>query len=266
MNAYNYAPNEIGVSDAMWFKTNAVVYDPLLVIGSNVLLGIIDKTDDAQDALTSSNGINYVEIDNINNFSGGSVAINVSRAAFLDVSLTSFEVEKYEQTKSLLAWSTEREENMLGFHVERSTDGIHFERIGIVYPQGGLNQSVSYSFVDHSPLMGSNYYRLAMEEISGHIDYTLTKVVEFVGDYDNIRVQPNPFEDLVDLKVDVLAKEEITIRVYNSIGKQVYYMRRQLDKGSNTLTLEFDKNLASGAYWLQYDNGSYTQHKKIIKQ
>ena len=266
MNTYNYAPNEIGLSDALWFKTNGTVYDPAVVVSPSNLYGIIDKTDDAQDGLTANNGTNYVEIENISNFSGGSVAINVSRAAFLDVSLTSFSVKKHEQTKALVGWSTEREENMLGFHIERSSDGIEFERIGIVYPTGGLNQSVAYSFIDASPLMGNNYYRLAMEELSGHIDYTITQVVSFAGDYGNLRVLPNPFDANIEVKFDALIEEDVNIIIYNSIGKVVYRLHQILTAGNHNLNLDLGERLASGAYWLQFEHGTNIIHKKIIKK
>ncbi len=266
MANHNNAPYGIAVDAVEWFKTNNTVYNPATAITPGGLNGTIDLTEDAIEGLSTNSGINYVQINDINGFSGGSVAVRVSRNSSLDVSLTSFTVKKQEKRQSLLQWTTEREENMNHFDIERSNDGIIFEKIGRVYPEGGLNKTVEYQFTDKQPFAGLNYYRLSMEEISGHIDYSETKVLEFQGIYNVLNVQPNPFESEIIVLTDSRINEIVTIDIYNTLGQPIYNNSFALKKGSNKLLLNLDRIMIPGSYWMHYNNGNNTMIKKIIKK
>lgn len=79
---------------------------------------------------------------------------------------------------ALLSWSTTSEEHNAWFAIERSRDTRSFEAIGNVpsQPSGGNSgTSLVYSFTDHVPLPGVNYYRLAQVDNTGM--RTFSKVI-----------------------------------------------------------------------------------------
>ncbi|MFD2936787.1 hypothetical protein [Spirosoma flavum] len=64
---------------------------------------------------------------------------------------------------ALLKWETSHEANSAFFRIERSRNAINFDTIGKVPSQAADGSSFSphsYSFIDATPLSGTNYYRL----------------------------------------------------------------------------------------------------------
>jgi len=70
-----------------------------------------------------------------------------------------------ERNYILLEWATEFESNLLKFEIERSTDRIHWIKIGEVSALGESNQVRFYTFKDQTLLKGnltSLSYRLTL--------------------------------------------------------------------------------------------------------
>ena len=266
MTNNNNAPFAIGVGNIEWFKTNGTNYNPASVITPAALTNTIDLTASATSGLTSSTGINYVQINDVTSFSGGTAAVNISRLGVLDVTLTSFKAEKYETNKSLLTWSTEREEDMSHYEIQRSTNGIQYETIGTTIPKGGVGISAFYQFIDNSPSIGFNYYRLKMVETNGHADLSQSRVLEFNGSLSDINIMPNPFVNEFNIAVNSNRNEKIDIIIFNSLGQAFFEKSYELKTGNNTINIKLDKNLSSGTYYLNYYSNNNIIYKKIIKK
>ncbi|MCH2022924.1 MAG: T9SS type A sorting domain-containing protein [Saprospiraceae bacterium] len=262
---HDAAPYQIGVGNIEWFKTTNTQYDPSTVLTPSALVGTQDYTSSSTLGTTAS-GINYVQIDNITSFSGGSGAINISQSQTLDVTLTNFTVHKFQSNKSKLYWATEREEDMSHYEIQRSSDGLAYETIGVVQPKGGIGISANYEFIDFYPSIGFNYYRLKMVEITGHIDYSNIKVLEFKGSYNDINIMPNPIDKELNIVVNSNFEETVSVTIFNTLGQTFCHKSFTVQKGSNRLLLTFDQNLAEGNYILCYKNSNNNIYKKIVKQ
>lgn len=57
-------------------------------------------------------------------------------------------------------WKASEEHHLNLYEVERSTDGVNFQTIGLVFPWDNQEASNNYEFRDQHPLPGINYYRL----------------------------------------------------------------------------------------------------------
>ncbi len=77
----------------------------------------------------------------------------------LPVTLISF-TARNEGNSVKLNWLTQSEQNNSHFQVLRSSDGKTSEVIGTVSGNGNSAILRNYSFVDHNPLAGDNYYQL----------------------------------------------------------------------------------------------------------
>ena len=149
----------------------------------------------------------------------------------LPVTLLSFEGIKIE-SGSLLSWKTFNEINAKEFIIERSTDGIHFIKIGVQ----SSGSSYNYSFVDQHPFDGINYYRLKIIDNDDSYQYSPIIALQFkeVSAY----IFPNPADDI--LHIAVRGNSDFKIELYNNLGQLII---------SQNNSSEIDlSNLAAGIY------------------
>jgi membrane-bound inhibitor of C-type lysozyme len=85
-------------------------------------------------------------------------AILLANQATLLVNLISFS-GKASSEGNILSWSRVEEVNNEGFEVERSLNGVTFEKMSFVAGKGTMSDRVDYPFVDKQPLANA-YYRL----------------------------------------------------------------------------------------------------------
>ena len=74
-----------------------------------------------------------------------------------------------DATRIIIQWNTTIESGLVGFEVQRSTDGHNFFEIGFLHAQG---QGSGYTFIDDSiiaKVSGRNYfYRLKIKGMDGN--------------------------------------------------------------------------------------------------
>lgn len=122
--------------------------------------------------------------------------------------------------KVLLRWTIEKGNTCEDTYVERSSDGISFERIGLI---GGIcgspDASITYEFYDSLPLLNrNNHYRL----ILGQYGFTTTKTVEFINyNEDGFILAPNPFNDFTIFRFENEKSEEYTIIILDLMGRNM---------------------------------------------
>ncbi|MBK6682361.1 MAG: hypothetical protein IPG53_21365 [Ignavibacteriales bacterium] len=112
----------------------------------------------------------------------------------LPVEFTTFTAQQSGEAV-ILDWSTSTETNNMGFEVERSVDGLTFNKIGFIKGAGTSTTKQSYKFTDNSALNGTNYYRLRQIDLNGEFVYTSAIEVNFasVNDFTLHQNYPNPF-------------------------------------------------------------------------
>ena len=95
-----------------------------------------------------------------------------------------------------LEWGTSTEINNSHFEVERSIDGLNWEVIGMKQGKGTYTGSSEYAFVDGSPVLGINYYRIKQVDYNGEYSHTVERDVIFTGENELLGSQifPNPNE------------------------------------------------------------------------
>lgn len=133
----------------------------------------------------------------------------------LPATLTSFTAIK-AGNKVKLSWKTASENNMLLYEVERSANAVHFTSI-IAVPSQNVPQS-EYSHVDHNPIKGVSYYRLAMKELTGEQKYSQVIAVSLAKNTD-IFLYPSPWKKGTTLNVSTMNSEKLTIYFMNATGQ-----------------------------------------------
>ncbi len=156
-------------------------------------------------------------------------------------------------------WTTSFEENISLFEIEYSYDGIQFSNAARILPANSSN-GYSYSF-DHTINTSKKlFYRLKTSEQNGQLSYS--KIV-VVNSYSNkgIIIQPTVITNQL-LIID--ASEPIeTIRLFNSIGKEVYSKSIGGRQGNISIQLPV---LVPGTYIVHSRTLSGNQQHKVIIQ
>jgi len=129
--------------------------------------------------------------------------------------LLDFVASKLPEARQVqVLWQTVNEGNYTNFTVERSTDnGATFKVLGVVDAAGAS----SYSFIDKSPVNGTNLYRLKQEDVNNAISYSRIVTIQYsnlsngiVGR--NLSIYPNPAISNINLAI---ASQNSTASVYN---------------------------------------------------
>ncbi len=175
------------------------------------------------------------------------------------VSLLYFYAEK-EATRSLLTWATALELNNDYFAVERSKDGINFEKIGTVNGNGTTAQASTYSFVDERYFEGTVYYRLAQYDLDGTLTYSNS--ISVVNELNvTISIAPNPFNTSTTLFIAARNDEKAKAKITDLAGHALY---EGVLPTNELVTL--GETLPSGVYFLQLQVNETIKILKIIKQ
>ena len=168
----------------------------------------------------------------------------------------------------LLSWTTEMELNNDHFEIERSEDGVHFEKRGMVLGYGTTTINQYYNYTDPVNTNSSIiYYRLKSVDTDGKSAYSKIIALRLKGNLnENFSVFPNPFEN--NVKINLTVSEDVTVqcRIISFDGKEVLNRKIALQKGDNIVVLRDLEKIASGNYIMEINTGSEKYIKKIVRK
>lgn len=185
----------------------------------------------------------------------------------LSITYKDFTVTKQE-TSDLVSWTTVFEGNNKHFNVQRSSDAVNFETLGTVASKatGGFNQGdLNYSFVDASPMIGNNYYRLEQVDVEDKVSYTKTINIIWGTGGSAISIYPNPVKDVLNVDVSTDKVSQTEVKILDMSGRVVKSVLAKTSKGLNHITLELDE-LASGVYGVQVFEDNELMHNGKVRK
>jgi ribosomal protein L2 len=179
----------------------------------------------------------------------------VGTCNLLPISLKNFTGYKNAE-KNVLKWITATETNNQYFDIERSIDGISFEKIATVKGNGNTTSETSYSYVDNLSEQKIFYYRLKQVDNNGNV--TLSNIVILYAKQNNLDVMiyPNPAKNKINIQYPENIKNH-QIRLFNMFGQVM------LETVANTVDVS---NLPLGVYIVNIETERGTINQKIIKQ
>jgi hypothetical protein len=164
-----------------------------------------------------------------------------------------------------LNWITATEENNDRFEVERSADGHHFEKVGIVKGNGNSNSRLDYNYLDKNATGGLNYYRLNQVDYDGTNAHSKIIKVSREGGTTGLGIQliPNPCEGQtcsVQLR-GIDQNSSLTVEMRDLTGRLIF--SKQLT--SDQTAFELPKvDSGAGIYILSVKNGKNSAFQKVI--
>ena len=195
------------------------------------------------------------------------IQINYTAPCILPILLQQFDVS-YVKPGINLRWITQTEINNHHFEIERSPDGINFEKIATV--PGAINsQTIKYYYLQdiNFPKLKTLFYRLKLVNTDGGYAYSSIKSIT-LPDYSVTALSieniiPNPVKDVATIKVFAAEDFNAWIRLTDVLGKQLLITNKHFVKGFNQLVIDMN-SYTSGIYLLQISDQK-TETKVITK-
>ncbi len=250
-----------------------------LGVGTNNLDQLRLMVDNDGDFSTGSTLIEPTSTDAVNNtvtftvdFTDGQYyTLGSTEQNALPVTLLSFEAKNVDNEKVELNWSTASETSNAFFSIEKSTDGVNFEKIGQLQGANTSSDRIDYQFIDNTPSIGNNFYRLKQTDFSGEFTYSEIQRVylSFKAQTGRLRVFPNPVESGQDLNLqyELGNSTPIRIRMVSMTGTIVYDKVLDAVEQSNSTLAIPTFNLKAGLYILKVyqEQNQISNHKILIR-
>ena len=203
-----------------------------------------------------------------------SVAANRFKIVFSTVPVevlpvTFTNIKAYQQAVDIaVEWSVENEINITKYAVEKSVDGINFNKINITAATTA-NGSKNYKYVDINAVDGNNFYRILSYHLSGAVEYSRVLIVKIgKASASEISISPNPVNgSLIGLSFNNMKKGVYQLRIISALGQTVMTRRISLTQGNGMETINPGKKLIGGIYQLQITSPdkNITTIKMIVK-
>lgn len=131
---------------------------------------------------------------------------------------------------------------------------------GLVTNDTVLIKAVSGKYVLHFEDAQCGTFEDTIEVRSVINEYKNSEIFELLG------IAPNPFNDVLDIELEVGKEQEVRITLYNHFGSQVYERSQRISEGIHKVNL-YLQEIPLGMYILQISNSSsHTLVNKIVKQ
>jgi hypothetical protein len=171
--------------------------------------------------------------------------------------------------KAALKWSTASETNLNYFSVERSTDGIHFSQVGMVFALGNTTVKTDYAFTDNVTGIQASvvYYRLNIVDADGKSHYSDVRMIKLSGKTDNviaISAYPNPVVNNINVTIPAnWQNQKVLYEIFSANGNRAF--QKQVTESSQTESLNMT-TMAPGMYVVKVSCNAQVSVQKIIKQ
>ena len=179
----------------------------------------------------------------------------------LPVDLLTFTAEASDYWITL-RWSTATEEHNAYFDIERSIDGIHFEKVGTVEGSGTSYDTQEYSYIDENPVGSPLYYRLKQVDYDGAFQYHNIVAVNFKRSNNDIDIFSVLGGHQIDVVLTTTSIETLEISIFDINGQ----LLKTLDYFNNYQRQIIDiSELQSGVYLLRAIVNGQVYSKSFVK-
>jgi hypothetical protein len=181
----------------------------------------------------------------------------------LPVEITDF-TGSLQNDNALLKWTTAAEYNSKHFEIERSYNGISFEKITTLPAAGISNNLLDYQYTDKGPLAENNFYRLKSVDYDGTTKLSNTVLIKRSSAPQEMFVLGNPFSNEISLKFTKAPTVSGELRLVDIKGRII--ARQKIIPGEQRIEFKISPTVKSGSYLVQAIMGDLNLTRKVIKQ
>ena len=162
-----------------------------------------------------------------------------------------------------LQWSTDSEDNLERFIIERSTDGITFTRIASI-PATNTLQKTTYNFIDRNIEPQAYFYRI--QAINKQQKPAFSNII-FIADKKKkitFKILPNPVTASTIINFYSEKDENLILSCFDLSGKQIAVTTGKIKKGETKIVFNEIKLLRPGMYILKAAASQEMLYQKFI--
>jgi hypothetical protein len=184
----------------------------------------------------------------------------------LGVSWVNFEGQRTQTQEVTLRWNTATETKNIGFEVQRSKEGVNFEKIAFVDGGGTSNQNRTYNYKDKESTQ-AYYYRLRQVDVDGDANFSKVLYINAETQDEILKIFPNPTTSEIQLqtKTEWAKDDNLRIVIHNVEGKKIWEGKGNLLDLQENINLQL-KNWKSGTYILKLQTSDKVLQSKFVKQ
>ena len=191
-----------------------------------------------------------------------------SATVFLNTKLIDLYATPIENRFIEVGWTTEDEDNVSHFEIERSTNNMNFEYLTTQTAAGNTQGQTSYAIADNNVLPNQDYYyRIKTVDNDGSFEYTHTVVARITRDNagETVNVYPNPVNfGNATVEITSLRGRKASVRVFDAIGQMVYSQNVQVQTGINQVSIP-SAEWPAAVYFIQVSAEDFNSVKELIK-
>ncbi len=190
-----------------------------------------------------------------------SIRINVIICTTVPVKLLYFKAD-YNRGIVYTDWQAEAQDDITGYWIERSENGLDFYGIASV----PVKNEARYQWADKNlPATAKElYYRLRWKDMTGRMFVSAIVPVNVATEQVWVTLSPNPVKDRITIKIQPSGMATANLSVYDAIGKQLHTQKLALQPGTNIKSFDA-ATLPTGIYILKLQVGKDMQVIKFMK-
>ncbi len=159
-------------------------------------------------------------------------------------------------------WDAVTEYDLSHYELERSVDGIHYEKIALVFAKNA--QRSAYAYIDQHPFKGINYYRLRVIDKDTRFTYSAVATIKFDDKISaHIVVAPNPVQNDINVRMTGLDKGTYRIEMVNATGQRFITKNVNVSQHLQIETIPRLGSIPDGIYLLNIYNSLNERVKTI---
>ncbi len=191
-------------------------------------------------------------------------SLPIFKLAALPVSLLSF-TGTWQNKAVNLIWQTDHESGVDHYEVQRSDDGVNFEKIGSV---SAVNTSVrySYTFTDNNLSKSLYYYRIKIAEQSGSSEFSNILLLKTNQPSAGVRIKifPNPVTDWFTISFEDKISGAVAVNITDLSGKEVWKQESEVNNAYNLNFSFASKKPVTGIYIVKLHTKNQDATAKIL--
>ena len=177
----------------------------------------------------------------------------------LPIGLLSFSGNR-NNDKVTLKWVTASEDRGDKFEIERSADGIVYEKIGSLDANGTYN----YSFVENNSA-AVVYYRLKVVSINGRGFYSRVVILKKNNELlNNVQLLQNPAISNLSLQITSQKDVRLQLILVDMQGRKMLSQYNEISKGVSYLSISIPTGIARGNYVLHVNGEGVAKNIKVL--
>jgi|GEM_PF-261996 len=148
-----------------------------------------------------------------------------------------------------LDWVAVTDQQHDRFEVQKSSNSSTFHTIGT----GPAN--APYLFIDPSPYVGNNFYRIKQVDVDGSVSYSNVVNVYYNPSMVSVNVYPNPVKDVLTIKILTSVPDSYNITITDLAGRKVHEESQSITGTEREFNIDLRKSPAQ-MYIVTVRNGN----------